>query len=46
MTVFAAALIIRGQEFADIDLVLDGKPIASHKAVLAARSSYFEASTK
>jgi len=31
-----------GQEFADITLILDGTPIPSHKAVLAARSSYFE----
>jgi len=31
-----------GAEFADISLVLEGTPIPSHKAVLAARSSYFE----
>jgi len=31
-----------GDEFADISLVLEGTPIPSHKAVLAARSSYFE----
>jgi len=35
-------LLNTGGEFADIDLVLDGKPMASHKAILAARSSYFE----
>ena len=32
-----------GQEYADITLMLDGKPIPAHKAVLAARSSFFEA---
>jgi len=42
ITSTVVAAWIRGQEFADIDLVLDGKPIASHKAILAARSSYFE----
>lgn len=31
-----------GAEFADISLVLEGSPIPSHKAILAARSSYFE----
>jgi len=31
-----------GQEFSDIDLDLDGVSIPCHKAVLAARSSYFE----
>jgi len=31
-----------GAEFSDIDLVLDGVAIPSHKAILAARSSYFE----
>ena len=31
-----------GAEFSDIDLVLDGVLIPSHKAILAARSSYFE----
>ena len=31
-----------GEEFADIFLVLDSSPIPSHKAILAARSSYFE----
>ena len=31
-----------GDEFADITLLLDSDPIPSHKAVLAARSSYFE----
>ena len=35
-------LINSGVEFADINLVLDGNPIPSHKAILAARSSYFE----
>lgn len=32
-----------GVEFADITLMLDGTPISAHKAVLAARCSYFEA---
>ena len=31
-----------GQEFCDITLLLDGVPIPSHKAILAARCSYFE----
>jgi len=31
-----------GAEFADISLVLEGNAIPSHKAILAARSSYFE----
>ena len=31
-----------GEEFADISLILDDRPIPSHKAILAARSSYFE----
>ena len=35
-------LLHSGGEFADIDLILDGTPIPSHKAILAARSSYFE----
>lgn len=32
-----------GQEFCDITLLLDGKRYVAHKAVLAARCSYFEA---
>ncbi|XP_038075790.1 leucine-zipper-like transcriptional regulator 1 [Patiria miniata] len=32
-----------GQEYADITLMLDGTAIPAHKAVLAARSSFFEA---
>lgn len=32
-----------GREFCDITLMLDGVPIPAHKAVLAARCSYFEA---
>ncbi|XP_045583758.1 leucine-zipper-like transcriptional regulator 1 isoform X1 [Procambarus clarkii] len=32
-----------GQDFCDITLMLDGSPIRAHKAVLAARCSYFEA---
>lgn len=32
-----------GQEFCDITLMLAGTPIRAHKAVLAARCSYFEA---
>ncbi|CAK9800483.1 Leucine-zipper-like transcriptional regulator 1 [Anthophora quadrimaculata] len=31
-----------GREFCDITLMLDGVPIPAHKAVLAARCSYFE----
>ena len=31
-----------GEEFADIFLILESTPIPSHKAILAARSSYFE----
>jgi hypothetical protein len=32
-----------GKEFCDITLMVDGHPIPAHKAVLAARCSYFEA---
>ncbi|XP_060699747.1 leucine-zipper-like transcriptional regulator 1 isoform X2 [Hemiscyllium ocellatum] len=32
-----------GMEFCDITLLLDGHPRPAHKAILAARSSYFEA---
>lgn len=32
-----------GREFCDIQLVLDGVAIPAHKAILAARCSYFEA---
>uniref|UniRef100_A0A2K6TD61 Leucine zipper like post translational regulator 1 n=1 Tax=Saimiri boliviensis boliviensis TaxID=39432 RepID=A0A2K6TD61_SAIBB len=32
-----------GAEFCDITLLLDGHPRPAHKAILAARSSYFEA---
>lgn len=32
-----------GQEFCDITLMLNDMPILAHKAVLAARCSYFEA---
>ena len=32
-----------GNEFCDVTLVLDGTLIPAHKAVLAARCSYFEA---
>ncbi|XP_068984941.1 leucine-zipper-like transcriptional regulator 1 isoform X3 [Bombus flavifrons] len=31
-----------GREFCDITLMLDGVPIPAHKAILAARCSYFE----
>lgn len=31
-----------GKEFCDITLMLDGQPIPAHKAILAARCSYFE----
>ncbi|CAG7833679.1 unnamed protein product [Allacma fusca] len=31
-----------GKDFCDITLVLDGAPIQAHKAILAARCSYFE----
>ncbi|KAI8783129.1 leucine-zipper-like transcriptional regulator 1 isoform X1 [Biomphalaria glabrata] len=34
---------ITGEEFCDITLVLDGVHIPAHKAILGARSSYFEA---
>ncbi|XP_043667099.1 leucine-zipper-like transcriptional regulator 1 isoform X1 [Vespula pensylvanica] len=37
-----AFLISIGKEFCDIILMLDGVPIPAHKAVLAARCSYFE----
>lgn len=33
----------RGQDFHDILLMVDGEPIGAHKAILAARCSYFEA---
>ena len=36
-------LIGRGSEFCDLSLLLDGAVIPVHKAVLAARCSYFEA---
>lgn len=32
-----------GREFCDITLILNGTPIPAHKAILAARCSYFEA---
>jgi hypothetical protein len=32
-----------GKEFCDITLMVDGHPVPAHKAVLAARCSYFEA---
>lgn len=32
-----------GREFCDITLMLDDMPITAHKAILAARCSYFEA---
>lgn len=32
-----------GADFCDITLMLDGKPIPAHYAIIAARSSYFEA---
>ncbi|XP_011498946.1 PREDICTED: leucine-zipper-like transcriptional regulator 1 [Ceratosolen solmsi marchali] len=35
-------LNVNGYEFCDITLMLDGVPIPSHKAILAARCSYFE----
>ncbi|KAL5016503.1 hypothetical protein ScPMuIL_006092 [Solemya velum] len=34
---------VSGHEFCDITLMLDGVPIPAHKAILAARCSYFEA---
>ncbi|CAG5123341.1 unnamed protein product [Candidula unifasciata] len=34
---------LNGQEFCDITLALDGAHIPAHKAILGARSSYFEA---
>ncbi|XP_071449144.1 leucine-zipper-like transcriptional regulator 1 [Hetaerina americana] len=38
-----AFLKSNGREFCDITLMLDGIPIPAHKAILAARCSYFEA---
>ncbi|XP_039298383.1 leucine-zipper-like transcriptional regulator 1 isoform X2 [Nilaparvata lugens] len=38
-----AFLKYTGSEFCDIILMLDGEPVPSHKSVLAARCSYFEA---
>lgn len=38
-----AFLRLTGKDFCDITLVLDGQPIPSHKSLLAARCSYFEA---
>jgi N-acetylneuraminic acid mutarotase len=35
-------LCVTGKEFADVDLVLDEVSFSAHKAILAARSSYFE----
>ena len=35
-------LCYSGKDFADMDLVLDGDVIPAHKAILIARSSYFE----
>ena len=32
-----------GLEYADITLMLDNTPLYAHKAILAARSNYFEA---
>lgn len=32
-----------GKEFCDVTLVLEGTSIPAHKAILAARCSYFEA---
>ena len=32
-----------GQEFCNLTLILDGETLRVHKAVLAARCSYFEA---
>ena len=32
-----------GREFSDFNLVLDGAEIPTHRAILASRSSYFEA---
>lgn len=32
-----------GQEFCDINLILDDRVIPAHKSILAARCSYFQA---
>ena len=32
-----------GRDYADITLMLDDTPLYAHKAILAARSNYFEA---
>lgn len=36
-------LTVQGKPFCDINLVLQGEKIPAHKAILASRSSYFEA---
>ena len=36
-------LRIGGREFCDINLVLDGQVITSHKSILSARCTYFQA---
>ena len=36
-------LVETGGDFCDITLMLDGTPLPAHKAILAARCSYFEA---
>jgi leucine-zipper-like transcriptional regulator 1 len=38
----AAFLKSSGKEFCDINLILDGKTIPSHKSILAARCQYFQ----
>ncbi|KAF7285692.1 hypothetical protein GWI33_010187 [Rhynchophorus ferrugineus] len=36
-------LLSTGKEFCDVDLILEGQVIPAHKAILVARSGYFEA---
>lgn len=36
--------ILNQQEFSDITLMVEGKPIYAHQVILASRSTYFEAS--
>jgi len=36
--------ILNHQEFSDITLMVEGKPIYCHQVILASRSNYFEAS--
>jgi hypothetical protein len=35
--------LLNKREFSDVTLMVDGKPIYAHQAILASRSTYFEA---